>query len=561
MTYFKNRVSRFVIIHVIILLFGAIQIYAASQCNQGLKLYSIESGEAVCAPLAPYQCIHSCEWNTSCLHTSHFNAFRGRRTFIAGMILTDSTFLIQCCASLSTIVEMTANREPVCVWTPEIETVNTRGSVRLDPPLDKNEYIRDAVIDRTNGQGKILVKLQICKFVIQRPHCVKENLPIEDRHLYSLLLLRLSRIQLLLNSTQNQNPVRETKVETPFHDDASQFSPRRTAAAFSVPVAVMPYYSFHDYREDSTHSVSSADPSSRVILRKGSGGPRDRTLPVKSLHSGGASQVATKRTIYTATKPIKSANLRPETAPRSKSSPARTFITHSTKEVLTNNWRLVQAQDTAAQPSETAPMKTRLHIKKLPRTNPTTISTRSYVPTTTPVTTTFRTTTLPTTVTILQTRNPYEEEENLRLLQTRNPYEEEENLRLQTRNPYEEAENLRLQQKQEALQGLLGCCQQVPGCRHLCSPSVTKQEIESALYSRSCPPLSMASMLKCFHQYYDTRSVRECCERPNQSVLSPIKLPQQCLNLCSPNFRISWEHFTCLNYVPTIYECYHDLIE
>jgi hypothetical protein len=139
-------------------------------------------------------------------------------------------------------------------------------------------------------------------------------------------------------------------------------------------------------------------------------------------------------------------NLRPETAPISKSSPARTFMTHSTKEVLTNNWRPVQAQQ-AAQLSETTPMKTRLHIKKLPRTASTTISTRPYVATTTPVTTTYRTTTLPTTVTILQTINPYEEAD------------------------------LRLLQKQEALQGLLGCCQQVPGCRHLCSPSVTKQEV------------------------------------------------------------------------------------
>lgn len=76
------------------------------QCNLGLKLYSVESGKAVCAPFGHYGCTESCEWNTTCTKTSHFNAFKGRRTYVTGFILTDNNFLLQCCASLGTIIQM-----------------------------------------------------------------------------------------------------------------------------------------------------------------------------------------------------------------------------------------------------------------------------------------------------------------------------------------------------------------------------------------------------------------------------------------------------------------------
>lgn len=66
---------------------------------------------------------------------------------------------------------------------------------------------------------------------------------------------------------------------------------------------------------------------------------------------------------------------------------------------------------------------------------------------------------------------------------------------LTSRNPYAQAENLLLLRKQASLEGLLGCCQsQVPGCRHLCSPHVTKEDV--ILYS-SCFIIISRSRMRC----------------------------------------------------------------
>uniref|UniRef100_A0A915D5Y2 Uncharacterized protein n=1 Tax=Ditylenchus dipsaci TaxID=166011 RepID=A0A915D5Y2_9BILA len=170
------------------------------QCNLGLKMYSVESGNAICAPLSPsFKCIEACEWNTSCALTSHFTAFRGKRSYVAGMVLTNATFLVQCCASLATIVQTNAQQEPTCVWVPDMETVEERGTVRFDPPLSSNEYIREMLIQR-KGNGQVSVKAQICKYTVQRTNCDREEMSPEESRFYSLLLLRLSRTKAFLSS-------------------------------------------------------------------------------------------------------------------------------------------------------------------------------------------------------------------------------------------------------------------------------------------------------------------------------------------------------------------------
>ncbi|KAI6240806.1 hypothetical protein M3Y99_00424400 [Aphelenchoides fujianensis] len=99
------------------------------QCNLGHKVFSVENGNTVCAPLAPHQCVHSCEWNTSCSNTAHSHAFHGRRTFVAGMILTTDNFLL--------LYQKLENR---CVWVPPTNTIENGASVRFDPPLNMNEF-------------------------------------------------------------------------------------------------------------------------------------------------------------------------------------------------------------------------------------------------------------------------------------------------------------------------------------------------------------------------------------------------------------------------------------
>ncbi|TKR80334.1 hypothetical protein L596_014421 [Steinernema carpocapsae] len=170
------------------------------QCNLGLKLFSIEGGKALCAPLVPFKCIEACEWNSTCAKTAHWNTFgKGRRSFVSGMLLTDSAFYVQCCASMATIVDRNDAGESTCVWTRPTEVVVDHGSIRTEPVLRSNEYIRDITVERMSGTtiGYVQMRLEICKFRLQRDHCNKELMEPNDRRLYDLQLLRLSRATLL----------------------------------------------------------------------------------------------------------------------------------------------------------------------------------------------------------------------------------------------------------------------------------------------------------------------------------------------------------------------------
>lgn len=52
----------------------------------------------------------------------------------------------------------------------ESETVENHATIRFDPPLANNEYIRDMIVKRkTNGQVKI--NSEICKFTTQITSC------------------------------------------------------------------------------------------------------------------------------------------------------------------------------------------------------------------------------------------------------------------------------------------------------------------------------------------------------------------------------------------------------
>ncbi|KAI6210199.1 hypothetical protein M3Y96_00302300 [Aphelenchoides besseyi] len=160
--------------------------YGVNQCSLGHKVYSIESGNTVCAPLAPHQCIHSCQWNSSCSNTAHSHAFHGRRTFVAGMILTSDNFLLLCCATFANVVQQSP-------------------SVRFDPPLNINEYVRDIQMTRLKS-GRVEIRSQICKFITQRTNCDEISMPEEDKQPYSLLQLRLSRAETFLREHNGTDP-------------------------------------------------------------------------------------------------------------------------------------------------------------------------------------------------------------------------------------------------------------------------------------------------------------------------------------------------------------------
>ncbi|KAI6192353.1 hypothetical protein M3Y97_00328400 [Aphelenchoides bicaudatus] len=207
---------------------------ATSQCNLGHKLYSVEAGKVSVLPGlsnlmlltvgslyfadSTSMCTQlSVEFKVclfvsldvilklSCANTAHSIAFQGRRTFVSGLILTDNNFLLLCCATLSQLVQQNPRNENRCVWVPPIMTVENGPSIRFDPPLNSNEYIRDMSIKRI-GNGQVQVKSQICKFTVQRTNCDEATMPEDDKQAYSLLQLRLSRTESFFKNHNGTDP-------------------------------------------------------------------------------------------------------------------------------------------------------------------------------------------------------------------------------------------------------------------------------------------------------------------------------------------------------------------
>uniref|UniRef100_A0A914H212 DB domain-containing protein n=1 Tax=Globodera rostochiensis TaxID=31243 RepID=A0A914H212_GLORO len=199
------------------------------QCNLGLKIFSIENGKAICAPIAPFQCVESCEWIDSdgngggCEQSSHYTAFRGRRTYLSGIVLSEQSFLLQCCASLATSVELDHDQQPLCHWAEEIETVVDRPNMRFEKVLGQMEYYRNL---RTVRYGRSAIKLraEVCRYSSERSICERNKMSRDDFHKYSLLLLRLQRtrefMQLKTNLLEANN--RKLNVGSSVANDAKE---------------------------------------------------------------------------------------------------------------------------------------------------------------------------------------------------------------------------------------------------------------------------------------------------------------------------------------------------
>lgn len=96
----------------------------------------------------------------------------------------------------------------------------------------------------------------------------------------------------------------------------------------------------------------------------------------------------------------------------------------------------------------------------------------------------------------------------------------------------------------------------------------------------------MTSVIQCFPRFYNVSSVAQCCHLntytgsaktiqkktyfDNTNLNNPFqpivelpnqKLPEQCLSLCAPNFKLSFAHFICIDHISTIVECYQSLLK
>ncbi|KAL3092458.1 hypothetical protein niasHS_007667 [Heterodera schachtii] len=230
-------------VKVAMVLFSLIHLFAAAfdspQCNLGLKLFSIEGGKfflpfpAVCAPIAPFQCVESCEWINSeengggCEHSSHFTAFRGRRTFLSGIVLSEQSILLQCCASLATSVELGDEKETKCHWSEEIETVVDRPNMRFERVLGKTEYYRNLGAVR-NGRSAIKLRAEVCRYTSERTFCERNKMSGDDFNKYSLLLMRLQRTKEFMQ--MRSNVLEQKEFKSMLNEDGFSPSPFSNSA-------------------------------------------------------------------------------------------------------------------------------------------------------------------------------------------------------------------------------------------------------------------------------------------------------------------------------------------
>ncbi|KAE9553285.1 hypothetical protein FO519_003498 [Halicephalobus sp. NKZ332] len=518
------------------------QVFGSVQCNLGLKLYSVESGKAVCAPFGHYGCTESCEWNSTCTQTSHFIAFKGRRTYVTGFILTENNFLLQCCASLGTIIQMNRRQEPLCVWTSWVNSVEMMGSLRMDPPLSKNEYIRDIMMERVPKSGKVQLRLQICKFLTQRTNCDREKMAAEERHHYSLLLLRLYRTQLFRNSTGtlSKSAVEAVNDErlrpaSALFSVVSRIDERRevgrllsgTAGGlssqeeFPKTSELQPLQRFESNNPGPQLNTEFWDDHSGIPKSNFKNSPPPGILPPSSFNFDIVPANAYSQT------PQSTQKIQIIRRPQFINS--RRLQTNSTKEFVTR-YTKVKDQSPIDRKAlfEESPLKNTLQIRKIgEQENERSIA--HHISTNTPIPPH-----LPST-----TSKPF-------AVSLPPGYWKRVSVSPRPFAPKQIRPN--------PLHGLLACCQsQAPGCRQLCTKDVSKDEIRQALVSQECPPLSMTSVIGCFPQFYNTSSVSTCCSRSES-------LPKQCLSLCAPEFKPTLAHLACIDHISTIVDCYRDLM-
>ncbi|CAI4230119.1 unnamed protein product [Auanema sp. JU1783] len=164
--------------------------YATVQCYVGQKLFSYESNNAVCAKFIPYACAADCEWKKDCSEHHSYSAFKGRRTFVSGLLINSKSLMVLCCASLATRVEADNQGRDKCVWR-DAESISVLGpSIRTNPVLAPNHYIRDIRLER-DGTARVDVQLEVCQYQDELTHCIVDKMTEAEKRRYSFVKQRL----------------------------------------------------------------------------------------------------------------------------------------------------------------------------------------------------------------------------------------------------------------------------------------------------------------------------------------------------------------------------------
>ncbi|CAB3399835.1 unnamed protein product [Caenorhabditis bovis] len=166
--------------------------YSAVQCYVGQKLFSYESTNAICAKFVPYTCAVQCEWRRQCNEHSAFSAFRGRRTFVSGLLLNSKSLMVLCCASMATRVETDNNGREKCIWR-DTESISVLGpSIRTNPVLAPNHYIRDIKMER-DGSSRVDVTVEVCQYTTEREHCKIEDMNEVEKKRFRVIQSKLDK--------------------------------------------------------------------------------------------------------------------------------------------------------------------------------------------------------------------------------------------------------------------------------------------------------------------------------------------------------------------------------
>ncbi|KAK6055871.1 hypothetical protein COOONC_06623 [Cooperia oncophora] len=168
--------------------------YAAVQCYVGQKLFSYESNNAICARFIPYHCATQCEWRKNCSSHASFPAFHGRRTFVSGLLISTKSLMVLCCASMATRLETDEQGREKCVWR-DTESIAVLGpSIRTNPVLAPNHYIRDVNMER-DGSSRVEVTLEVCQYQTERDHCNAEKMSDAELRRFNVIQQKLERLE------------------------------------------------------------------------------------------------------------------------------------------------------------------------------------------------------------------------------------------------------------------------------------------------------------------------------------------------------------------------------
>uniref|UniRef100_A0A0K0FAD3 Domain of unknown function DB domain-containing protein n=1 Tax=Strongyloides venezuelensis TaxID=75913 RepID=A0A0K0FAD3_STRVS len=496
-----------------------------NSCTYGKKLFAIETGKALCVPVSNPNCVEACEWHGSCRNASHFDAFLGRRTYVAGLQLTDKIFNLQCCTTLGSMTRLKRNKEGSCFWSRWQMTVNEFPSFRVDPVLEDYQYIRDIMIDRVHEKSKSNIKVEICNIIKQRDTCDMNVMKNEDKTTYTMLKLRLARF------IENRKVINNHLTITS-KDKINEVDFRRDAK----PIALTQPIAHFELDGNGEFSLFTNDPS----IDNGKSGKDDfKNVVNKELKVFGKYKypLNNSNTLFEKDSTEIDGPPKPQSNdlllnPLNNTLPKRPTITMKKIGTLNNNIYYEKTQD-KLKAHKLLDKKVLFTKQKYYQTTPMTI--QNIIPS--PVAHEMSV--------IAVSKNPKFYNPQYNFIQP---------IQLSTIKKV-------IISPQDRMSLLRQCCYETsPRCREICDSNFETNIITSSLSRNTCSGLELGNILQCYPKYFDTYPVSKCCSSPHPSLINFANpngiLPLKCQELCSPNFKLTFEHFGCMNYISTVVECY-----